>query len=387
MLVDRNSSMQNPEIPIAKKRGRKPKGTIPIDSQQPQQTQQTQQTQQPLENDAVIVHKKRGRKPKQKDPIVEQSVVKPTQLKKNENSAIVVNKLDANIKQPLDCLIPDNIIVHLPISNENIDSIINDSTQVIVNESNYEHNSTWFSSFETANEHQSVVQSDDFDTRLEHLIESRKTDFDISKSKNTGIRKPTEYTMSQFYECNKKKIWPDKTNIQCLNCCHTFDHRPAALPFKYQNGIFHVFGCFCYPECAAAFNFTDSICVENANENFNLLNLMYKQIYDDPTYQVKIASSRLCLKIFGGHLTIEEYRNSFNSSNKKYNIIMPPVISIIPTQEESNVIYYKKNTYAVVNNTKGYDGAYRKERDITLQRSKPIINKQNTLDNCINVIA
>ena len=65
---------------------------------------------------------------------------------------------------------------------------------------------------------------------------------------------------------------------------------------------------------------------------------------------------------------------------------MPPVISIIPTQEESNVIYYKKNTYAVVNNTKGYDGAYRKERDITLQRSKPIINKQNTLDNCINIV-
>jgi hypothetical protein len=383
--------MQNLVIPAAKKRGRKPKGTTTsIDSQLQSQPQpQPQPIQNPqLENDTVNIPKKRGRKPKQRDPLEQLSTaVKPTTQKKSENGAIIVNKLDTNVKQSVDNMIQDNIIVHLPISNENIESIINDSKQVVVNESNYDHNSTWFSSFETCVEQVPVMQSDDFDTRLEHLIESRKTDFDISKSKNAGIRKPAEYTMSQFYECNKKKIWPDKTNIQCLNCCHTFDHRPAALPFKYQNGIFHVFGCFCYPECAAAFNFTDAICVENANENFNLLNLMYKQVYNDPTYQVKIASSRLCLKIFGGHLTIEEYRNSFNSSNKKYNIIMPPVISIIPTQEESNVIYYKKNTYAVVNNTKGYDGAYRKERDITLQRSKPIINKQNTLDNCINVVS
>lgn len=195
--------MQNPEIPIAKKRGRKPKGAVPIEQQQAPQAQPTHQI---VDSDAIIVHKKRGRKPKQKDLAVEQpSIVKPLQIKKNENSAIVVNKLDNTAKQPLDSLIPDNIIVHLPISHENIESIINDSTQVIVNESNYEHNSTWFSSFETANEHQSVVQSDDFNTRLEHLIESRKTDFDISKSKNAGIRKPTEYTMSQFYECNKKK--------------------------------------------------------------------------------------------------------------------------------------------------------------------------------------
>ena len=38
---------------------------------------------------------------------------------------------------------------------------------------------------------------------------------------------------------------------------------------------FGPFGCFCYPECAAAFNFNDSICVENANVNYNTFTLVY----------------------------------------------------------------------------------------------------------------
>ena len=89
MLVDRNSSMQNLEIPIAKKRGRKPKGTIPIDLQQQSQAQPSNHSLE-KDNDAVIVHKKRGRKPKQKDPVSEQSsIVKPPQTKKNEPNVYI----------------------------------------------------------------------------------------------------------------------------------------------------------------------------------------------------------------------------------------------------------------------------------------------------------
>jgi hypothetical protein len=66
---------------------------------------------------------------------------------------------------------------------------------------------------------------------------------------------------------------------------------------------------------------------------------------------------------------------------------MPPVISIIPLQEENNIIYYKKNVQTTIhNNNKGYDGAYKnKDRDYTLKRTKPVVNKQNTLDSCMNI--
>ena len=363
-----------------KKRGRKPKSalieendgiTIVSDSNQ--------------ESSSVIIidehtPKKRGRKPKivteEKVPIIEnkQLEIKHTKKLSGFDNIIVVNKLSENTEELTES--KKNIIVHLPINVDNITNIIEESNISTLCESNYENN-TWVSSVENSHE--------DINRKYENLLETRKNDFDISKTKTISIRKPADYTMSQFMECNKKKIWPQKTNIYCFNCCHPFDHTPSALPFKYQNGIFHVYGNFCYPECAAAFNFTDIISVENANENYNLLNMMYKIAYNDPFYRVKIAGHRTCLKIFGGHQDIIEYRASFNNEYISHNIIMPPVMSILPIQEENNIIYYKKNVQASINNSKGYDGANKREREITLKRTKPLLNKQNTLDSCMNI--
>jgi hypothetical protein len=60
-------------------------------------------------------------------------------------------------------------------------------------------------------------------------------------------------------------------------------------------------------------------------------------------------------------------------------------MSILPIQEENNIIYYKKNVQACINNSTGYDGANKREKEITLKRSKPLMNKQNTLDSCMNI--
>ena len=325
--------------------------------------------------------KKRGRKPKPKDLSLSEKPV----LKKNDNpNIIIVNKLEQN---KIDSeKLKENIIVHLPISCDTFDNLVSENTTNFLNECNLDQHSTWYSSYEGKNDNFTVNTNDDFNTRLETLMEIRKNDIDITKNKGSDVRNPVDYTMNQFYECNKKKVWPEKTNIYCLNCCQPFDHKPAALPFRYQNGIFHVFGCFCYPECAAAFNFNDSICVENANENYNLLNFMYKLAYNDPFYRVKIAAHRLCLKIFGGNMDVDKYRDSFDNHYVQNNIIMPPVMSIIPLQEENNIIYYKKNVQANINNSKGHDGSYKKDKEITLKRNKPLKNKQNTLDNVMNIM-
>ena len=57
--------MQNLEIPIAKKRGRKPKSAVSSEAQQIQLSPKPV-----LDTNANTVHKKRGRKPKQKDPVL-----------------------------------------------------------------------------------------------------------------------------------------------------------------------------------------------------------------------------------------------------------------------------------------------------------------------------
>jgi len=363
-----------------KKRGRKPKSAIKHDNDGIIIVSDSHQDTSPVIILEENIPKKRGRKPKilneDKGSGVENKQFEIKQTKKitSLDNIIIVNKLSESTED-----IPEskkNIILHLPINVDNITNIIEESNISTISESNYENN-TWIGSVENSHE--------DINKKYENLLETRKNDFDISKTKTISIRKPADYTMSQFMECNKKKIWPQKTNIYCFNCCHPFDHTPSALPFKYQNGIFNVYGNFCYPECAAAFNFTDILSVENANENYNLLNMMYKIAYSDPFYRVKIPGHRTCLKIFGGHQDIIEYRASFNNEYITHNIVMPPVMSILPIQEENNIIYYKKNVQASINNSKGYDGANKREKEITLKRSKPLMNKQNTLDSCMNI--
>jgi len=337
--------------------------------------------------DEVVVPKKRGRKPKNKLESLptnsaqdDDTKIKHQKKNINSNNIIVVNKLLSNESSFAESEVKKNIILHLPINSE-ITNIIQDCQVSSIYDSNYENNA-WDG--DGSLDKNDKKMNDDINLEYENLLEMRKNDFDISKVKSMGTRKPADYTMQQFMECNKKKMWPQKTNIYCFNCCHPFDHTPAALPFKYQNGIFHVYGNFCYPECAAAFNFFDIMSVGNANENYNLLNTMYKIAYNNPFYRVKIPGHRTCLKIFGGHQDIDDYRASFNNDCISSNIIMPPVMSILPIQEETNVIYYKKNVQAVVNNSKGYDGAKKKE-DFALKRNKPLINKQNTLDSCMNI--
>ena len=368
-----------------KKRGRKPKNVVSNDVNEDQEDNLDVNK---LNNNIIIedaTPKKRGRKPK--NQLLDSSGDNYTPTKKSKSNlddALVVYKFETDDKpdianEQFDKQ-KDSIIVKLPLNTDTVNKVINQTNNNMILESNSE-NSNWYSNIDEVKPKESEINE-----LYENFIENRKNDFDISKSKTVNIRKPVDYTMAQFNECNKKKTWPQRTNIYCFNCCHPFDHTPSALPFKYQNGIFHVYGCFCYPECAAAFNFTDLISLENANENYNLLNLMYKIAYNDPLYRVKIPGHRTCLKIFGGHLDINAYRDSFNNNNIYQNIIMPPVMSILPIQEENNIIYYKKNVQATINNNnKGYDGANRREKEITLKRSKPLINKQNTLDSCMNI--
>ena len=58
--------------------------------------------------------------------------------------------------------------------------------------------------------------------------------------------------------------------------------------------------------------------------------------------QITIAPNKETLKKFGGHLTIEQFRNKEKDKLKEYSVIIPPIISIIPFIEEDNGFYKKK---------------------------------------------
>lgn len=201
--------------------------------------------------------------------------------------------------------------------------------------------------------------------------------------KNTNHKKINSI-MVYYNEYNKRKEWPKKSSINCFWCCHTFTCPPCVLPTKLKGDVFHVYGNFCSKECAAAYNFESQ---DNHNyqcpwERYSLLNHLYSIIEDKPDLRVNLAPHRMTLEMFGGSLSIEEFRESFTSS-KKYNVVYPPMVSIIPAMEMTNKVDTSKRN-------ESYYIPIDKERikkvnnDLRLRRRNPINNK-NTLENCMRL--
>lgn len=130
-----------------------------------------------------------------------------------------------------------------------------------------------------------------------------------------------------------------------------------------------MFGNFCSPECAAAYNF--SMKDENMWDRYSLLN----EIYSDGV-PINIANSKLMLKKYGGIYDIDEYRSI--NIDKKYLLNFLPIISYIPSLEEINKLNSNNFIIKTENILKDDDQKY------ILKRSKNTNNK-NTLENIMNL--
>ena len=121
---------------------------------------------------------------------------------------------------------------------------------------------------------------------------------------------------------NENVDYCEKSEL-CWNCCHSFNEHTYGIPMKYINGVFYIYGEFCSLECAARYAH-DELKEYDFSEIFSLINL-YSNIINNKHDKIEIAPHRLLLKVFGGKLTIDEYRSS-NVTN--YDIRIPPILPI-----------------------------------------------------------
>ena len=166
--------------------------------------------------------------------------------------------------------------------------------------------------------------------------------------------------------------WINNTQVACLWCCHSFKDTPWGIPYKFVNNKFVLFGNFCMANCALAYTLQYYKDDDSLWEKVALLNLLYKNLLP--------AFDKMSLKLFGGTMEIEEYRNIMFSNEKSYSIEFPPCNTIIPMLEE---IYKKSslsNTFIPVDKNKINIAI---NNELKLKRSKPIINHKNTLDFCL----
>lgn len=122
--------------------------------------------------------------------------------------------------------------------------------------------------------------------------------------------------------CNVKELWKKLTQLEisyhlntlethkssCFWCTYNFPGPSIYIPRSFKQGKYNVYGCFCSPECAAAYLMKENIDRSTKLERFTLLNNLYGSVYEY-TDSIRCAGDpRLLLRKFTGTMSIEEFR-------------------------------------------------------------------------------
>eukprot|EP00798_Chlamydomonas_sp_ICE-L_P017343 gene17343-23649_t len=197
----------------------------------------------------------------------------------------------------------------------------------------------------------------------------------VYNNKNHGVTR----LLADFGEKSRNGEWPSSTNVSCYSCCHKFVGVPFGLPTKMnmdEDRKFHVIGCFCSLECACAYNFASRDNTDKRLARYTLLNNMAMRM-GFTQVPVKAAPDRLALDMFGGHMTIEEFRNT---TEKHVIVNTTPMLSTVQQAEELNE-QDMHSEYRYISLDKNRVCKFQEK--IKLKRSKPLIggnNKVTTLD-------
>jgi len=294
------------------------------------------------------VKKKRGRKPKnfQNETIVEIPVAdkkKRGRKKKYEIENLEkilnrneVNNFDHNIAYSDDENTVDEENCIKKISFGNLDITVSKKVKSVPIET-YKNTIT-----------KSIINKDEWESDEEKEIPVENIiheNFEINKkyipgnSSDSALKKNEECVKKiRVVTCLKNDIgeaWPEKTNVCCWWCAHTFTTCPCTLPVKYDSlrKRFTFVGIFCSWNCTKSYNYekNDHVRYQRAE----LITLLVQQMYGIlHAINIKPAPPRQCLKMFGGYMTINEFRDdnktvdSYNLNLIKYNYVYPEITEI-----------------------------------------------------------
>jgi len=126
----------------------------------------------------------------------------------------------------------------------------------------------------------------------------------------------------------------------CWNCCHDINEIVLSQPIKYEKGVFKTLGCFCSYPCIARYIIDSNEPSDVIFSRLSTLNLYVNMLKNTKIDRVKPAPPRLSLKMFGGTMDIDEYRNN----NEEYLTVMniDPIVCCIDVSTKK-LAYKKKN--------------------------------------------
>jgi len=294
-----------------------------------------------------IQKKKRGRKPKDKKTEEIEKIPKKRGRKPTGKLIKIKNTELSNLKNDDNCL-----IAHIPLTLSEIGKITN------INNCNDSINDTETSINEISLENEFTNNKVNFNSKyinhLEDKIDNLKEKISkLENEKTTGDIFFGDYSVEKL---ESKIISIDNNNISLMNsnclcwwCCHNFDNTPFPLPDKLYNNKYYVFGNFCSPSCACAFNI--DLNDHKLWERNSLILKLSNELNDNKVEEIYPSPPKQILDVFGGNITIEEFRKR---TNKIYSgrLIIPPMVPLTTLIEES---YKDRNKYQWENKTTKYN--------------------------------
>ena len=299
-------------VNVPKKRGRKPKNVVVVNSSEAVDSNHAATADMPVESPAdndTNIPKKRGRKPKGGKiviPVVSTSDVDNTKV---------------------------NVILHLKCSLKDLQQNVFPSNMEPYNS----HMGTGFESTITPAPMDAHDFKDNYiindNPHMEYYAEETTT-----CTKNQSDEDVTMKDINKKLKQLEHQLHHNHTNEQnsaCFWCTYSFDNQSIYIPKHLLKETYHVYGCFCSPECATAYLMQENIDSSIKFERYYLLNNIYGGVYNY-TKNIKPAPSPYyMLEKYYGNMTIQEYR-ALLSNERLFLIVDKPLTKVMPELHQAN---------------------------------------------------
>ena len=227
-----------------------------------------------------------------------------------------------------------NVILHLKCSSKDLHHNI--STNDTLDIESYTFGTKHDLSFDEINNTPTILQPQQ-SQKYEYIADSIEKEESVSNKSDVSSVKSKEIW-------NKLKILEQNLHINhessdkksaCFWCTYDFDNPTIYIPKHYITKSYHVYGCFCSPECAVAHLMNENIDSSIKFERYHLINHFYSEIYNYEKNIKPAPNPYYMLDKYCGNLTIQEYR-SLLRNERLFLIVDKPLTRIMPELHEDN---------------------------------------------------
>jgi hypothetical protein len=184
-------------------------------------------------------------------------------------------------------------------------------------------------------------------------------------------------TMKDILTRTKSPTYTQGTS--CFWCCHPFHWKASLIPVSYDayENMYACEGHFCSPECALSHLYSDPNLSDITRwTRHALLADMYRTLYTKR--ELTPAPPRTTLRMFGGALDIEQFREYIANAEDMVAVQLPPLRLHMPTMNVQGPVRDVKKFVALSHET-----VEKAKGEMRLKRSKPVHSAVATLDKCM----